>query len=113
MLALVATVTLTFMFTATGCGLPRNLGLFIEVTNRTGAPVGVFINEANRSTVLAGETKRVGMMAIWIGANPPWYWGEEHLIEVKTEAGKELYSEELTWQELCDMDWRLTITGDE
>ncbi|MFC2063086.1 hypothetical protein ACFLS8_04000 [Chloroflexota bacterium] len=110
-LTLLAIVTLMFLFAATGCDLPRNLGLFIEVTNQTDAPIRFFVNGAIRSTVPTGETKKVGTMAIWIGANPPWCQGNEHLIEVKAEAGKEVYSEELTWQELGDIDWQLTITG--
>jgi hypothetical protein len=105
---LVVLGTILFLWLLTSC--LSDPGTFLNIDNQSNVAVSIYIRGVRHSEVPPGVTKEIGTMEIWPDPNPPW--GAEdykYLIEAKTEEGKVVYSKELTWQEIDEINWTIII----
>jgi hypothetical protein len=84
-------------------------GSYLTIDNRTDITLSIFIDELPTIDVPPQEKERFG--TIIIHPNPDFSDDHKYLIEAKTKDGEVVYSEEFTWQELDDMDWKIVITS--
>jgi hypothetical protein len=104
LLIILSTVLLLFSLATSGC----DPGVELYVHNQTNHLVKMFICELPQVTVPPGKLERFATMEIPPKPDlPPAR--EKYLIEAKDEQGEVVYSREFTWQELDDMDWKITI----
>lgn len=101
-------VLLSLLLTLTSCiGDP---GVLLYVNNKTDLTLSFYIRGVYQNDVSPGEIRKISTMEIWPNPNPPWGTEDyQYLIEAKTKRGEVVLSDNLTWQELDDMDWTIVI----
>ena len=103
--ALICVYAMLLLFLLTGCwGDP---GTRIRVNNLTDQTLVIFIDELQEADIPPGEI--VAYDTTLIQPKNIYPADKKFLIEAKTKEGEVIYSQEFTWQELDDMDWKVVI----
>ena len=91
---------------STGC----DRFILLRVENHSNDRVTVFVNNDLQGSVPAKSKQTFNTASIPNRPDVPWAPASgKYLIEAKTPGGKVIYSNEFTWHELDDIDWKIII----
>ena len=107
--ALIFICTILMFILPAGCTcLPRDPGTWFTVDNKTDQELGIYIDKLHSVDIPPQEVSRFITTSVY--PSPDVYPADKKfLIEAKTKSGEVIYTEEYTWQELDDMNWKITI----